>query len=114
MAKALRELFDETRERFKRETEDIAIANKSFRLRQLDRIARDTRSPKLQMEAMEQAAKEVGDAFTNTQKLRHTGKDDDSPIQTQRVVVTLPDNGRGDRAPGALTPRGGPAGEGDG
>lgn len=86
----------------------VAIANRRWRLDQLQRIHDATKSPKLQMEAMERAAKEVGDGYTNTQKLRHTGKDDDTPIQTQaRVVVGLPDNGRGDRAPGALSPAGG-------
>lgn len=60
-----KDLFHETRERFKTEVGDIAIASKAYRLRQLDRIVRGTKSPKLQMEAMEQAAKEVGDVYTN-------------------------------------------------
>lgn len=60
-----KDLFDETRERFKRETGDIAIASKAYRLRELQKIIEGTKSPKLKMEAMEQAAKEVGDVYTN-------------------------------------------------
>lgn len=58
-------LFAETRARFKREVEDIAIANKAYRLKRLDKLARTARSPKLEAELLEQAAKEVGDVYTN-------------------------------------------------
>ena len=58
-------MFAEARARFRRDTDDIAVANKAFRLRELNRIVRTTKSPKLKMEAMEQAAKEMGDVYTN-------------------------------------------------
>ena len=93
MAKALVALFDETRARFRRETEDIAIANKAYRLRRLDQLARATPSPTLEAQLMEQAAKECGDAYTNRREL--TGKGG-GPIESEQAVhVYLPDNGRG-------------------
>ena len=69
-------MFDEARQRFKREVEDIAIANKAYRLRELQRIIETTKSPKLKMEAMEQAAKEVGDVYTNRRHVAHSGRID--------------------------------------
>ena len=93
MAKALVELFDETRAAFRERTDDIAIANKAYRLRRLDKLAREAKSPKLEAELMEQAAKECGDSYTNRREL--TGKDG-GPIATEGAVqVYLPDNGRG-------------------
>ncbi len=65
MAKELAALFDETRARFRQATDDIPIANKAYRLRRLDALARSTKSPKLEAELMEQAAREVGEAYTN-------------------------------------------------
>ena len=65
LAQKWKDAFSEARARFKRETEDIAVANKAYRLRELQRIIETTKSPKLKMEAMEQAAKEVGDVYTN-------------------------------------------------
>jgi len=62
------DLFYETRERFKGETENIAIANRAYRLRSLGRIAQkaeDMRNLALAMQALEQAAKEMGDAYVN-------------------------------------------------
>lgn len=68
LGKKWRELFYETRERFKRDTEDIAIANRAYRLRSLGRIAlraEEMRNLALAMQALEQAAKEMGDAYVN-------------------------------------------------
>lgn len=97
MARALVELFDKTREAFLSSTEGIAIANKSYRLLRLDRIARKAAKMKnyrLERETLEQAAREMGGAYTNRREL--TGKGG-SPIETQgKVVIVMPDNGRGD------------------
>lgn len=75
MAKDLEAYFDECRERFLERKQDIAIANKAYRLNELGKILRKFNSPKVRMDALEQAAKEVGEAYTNKQKLEHTGKD---------------------------------------
>lgn len=70
------ELFHETRKRFQTELSDIPIANKAYRLRALDRMmtkAESMRNMALAASLMEQAAKECGDAYTNKQKVEHSG-----------------------------------------
>ena len=72
LAKKWVELFNATRERFQNEISDIPIANKAYRLRVLDRMATKAEGMKnmaLTAALMEQAAKEVGDAYTNKQKV---------------------------------------------
>lgn len=84
LAKKWVELFTVTRERFQAEISNIPIANKSYRLRVLDRMAATTEKQKnfgMTAQLMEQAAKEVGDAYTNRQKVEHTGANG-GPIQT--------------------------------
>ncbi len=64
----LRELFKQIRESFVRDTTQIAIAHKSYRLRELDDMARSAKKLKnfaLAGSLMEQAAKEMGEAYTN-------------------------------------------------
>jgi len=61
-------LFFETREKFRKELDDIPIANKAVRLRRLDRmatLAEERGNMVLAAELGELAAKEVGGAFTN-------------------------------------------------
>lgn len=68
--------FRRTRRRFQQRHFDIAIANKSVRLQRLDRIQLVVEKGKnyaLAIAIIEQAAKEMGDAFTNRREL--TGKD---------------------------------------
>ncbi|BBV17554.1 DUF2280 domain-containing protein [Citrobacter portucalensis] len=70
------ELFHETRKRFQTELSDIPIANKAYRLRALDRMmtrAEGMKNMALAASLIEQAAKEVGDAYTNKQKVEHSG-----------------------------------------
>jgi len=76
-------LFEDTRKRFREETADIPIANRAYRLRMLDRMAsraENVKNTALAAQLLEQAAKEVGNAYTNKQQLEHTGKDG-APIQ---------------------------------
>lgn len=76
LAKKWVELFNATRERFQNEISDIPIANKAYRLRVLDRMATKAEGMKnmaLTAALMEQAAKECGDAYTNKQKVEHSG-----------------------------------------
>ncbi|WP_277973563.1 DUF2280 domain-containing protein [Pantoea agglomerans] len=81
MAKSLSkkwvDLFNATRERFKNEISDIPIANRAYRLRVLDRMAVNAEKMKnlgMTAQLLEQAAKEVGDVYTNRQKLEHSGQ----------------------------------------
>ncbi len=64
-------IFYATRERFQNEIADIPIANKAYRLRVLDRMATSTEKQRnfgMTAQLMEQAAKEVGDVYTNRQQ----------------------------------------------
>lgn len=70
------DMFNATRERFQSEISDIPIANKAYRLRVLDRMVTRAEAMKnmaLAASLMEQAAKEVGDAYTNRHKFEHSG-----------------------------------------
>lgn len=79
------DLFRETRAEYNRQLDDVAIASRRWRLEQLWKIVRDTRSPKLRMEAMEQAAKEVGDVYTNRRHLAHSGRIDWGSLTNDQI-----------------------------
>ncbi|SXE69533.1 Uncharacterized conserved protein [Klebsiella variicola] len=70
------DLFNATRKRFQNEIADIPIANKAYRLRVLDRMATNAEKMKnygMTSQLIEQAAKEMGDAYTNKHKFEHSG-----------------------------------------
>ncbi|MCS7336412.1 DUF2280 domain-containing protein, partial [Klebsiella pneumoniae] len=72
------DLFNLTRDRFLNEISDIPIANKAYRLRVLQRMSTTAEGMKnlgMTAQLLEQAAKEVGDAYSNKQKVELTGKD---------------------------------------
>lgn len=72
------DLFNITRDRFLNEISDIPIANKAYRLRVLQRMSTTAEGMKnlgMTAQLLEQAAKEVGDAYSNKQKVELTGKD---------------------------------------
>ena len=76
LAKKWVDLFNELRDRFLNEISDIPIANKAYRLRALDRMmttAESMRNMAWAASLMAQAAKECGDAYTNKQKVEHSG-----------------------------------------
>ncbi|MDF7789592.1 hypothetical protein CG435_10830 [Pantoea ananatis] len=88
LAKKWVDMFNDTRNRFQTEIADIPIANKAYRLRTLDRMATRTETMKnfaLTAQLIEQAAKEVGDAYTNRQKIEHTGKEG-GPIESAALT----------------------------
>lgn len=70
-----RALFDETRKTFLEDTAAIAISHRAVRLRALQRMAEKAETQGnmvLAANLLEQAAKEVGESFTNRREL--TGK----------------------------------------
>lgn len=82
------DMFNATRARFQNEIADIPIANKAYRLRVLDRMATRAEGMKnlaMTAQLMEQAAKEVGDAYTNRQKVEHTGANG-GPIESTTLT----------------------------
>lgn len=76
LAKKWVDMFNTTRDRFLNEISDIPIANKAYRLRVLDRMATNAEKMKnygMTSQLIEQAAKEMGDAYTNKHKFEHSG-----------------------------------------
>lgn len=78
LAKKWVDLFNELRDRFLNEISDIPIANKAYRLRVLQRMSTNAENMKnigMTAQLLEQAAKEVGEAYSNKQKVEHTSPD---------------------------------------
>lgn len=99
LAKKWVELFNVTRVRFQNEIADIPIANKAYRLRVLQRMSVTTENMKnigMTAQLLEQAAKEVGDSYTNKQKVDHTSSDGSMSNKptTIRLVGVEPTNGK--------------------
>ncbi|PSH68610.1 hypothetical protein CU102_12675 [Phyllobacterium brassicacearum] len=72
LSKRFRELFEATRKAFLEDTATIAISHRAVRLRALQRMAEKAETQGnmvLAASLMEQAAKEVGDSFTNRRAL---------------------------------------------
>jgi len=72
LAKKWRDLFTDTRERFRKEVSEIPIADQAYRLRQLQRMTQDALKRKnivLAASLLEQAAKDTGGMFTNKREL---------------------------------------------
>ncbi|EPR5073741.1 DUF2280 domain-containing protein [Klebsiella pneumoniae] len=99
LAKKWVDLFNRTRDRFLNEISDIPIANKAYRLRVLQRMSTTAENMKnigMTAQLLEQAAKEVGEAYSNKQKVEHTSPDGSmSPRPTTiRLVGVEPTNGK--------------------
>jgi hypothetical protein len=81
LAQDLQELFYDVRERFLEEYTETAIQHKAVRLKRLERAAdqfHDMGHYVAEMDALEQAAKEMGDAYTNKRRVDATLTDTDS------------------------------------
>lgn len=90
-------LFAETRKSFVENTAEIGISHRTVRLRALHRMAEKAETVgnmALAAQLHEQAAKEMGNAYTNRREL--TGKDgkDLPPPSAQVTFFALPENGR--------------------
>jgi hypothetical protein len=88
LGKKLREIFEATRAAFLADVSTIPIANQAYRLRLLQRAVEraDAKgNAPLVAQLLEQAAREVGGAFTNRREL--TGKDG-KPIAMAHATVT--------------------------
>lgn len=76
LGKKLRALFEKTRETFLNDTSRIGVAHRVVRLQKLDRAvakAEDRGNYQLMAQLLEQAAREMGGAFTNKHRLEHSG-----------------------------------------
>ncbi|HIG8794962.1 TPA: DUF2280 domain-containing protein [Raoultella terrigena] len=99
LAKKWVDLFNELRDRFLNEISDIPIANKAYRLRVLQRMSTNAENMKnigMTAQLLEQAAKEVGEAYSNKQKVEHTSPDGSMTPRptTIRLVGVEPTNGK--------------------
>lgn len=76
VAEKWKTLFEKTRDEYLTNERRVAIANKLWRLRQLqDIVESENATREEKMEALEQAAKEAGGKYTNEQRLQHSGPD---------------------------------------
>lgn len=76
-------LFNTERAKFIADVSTIGIAHQPYRLAELQKLYHATKSPGLKRELLEQAAKEVGGAFTNRRELSGQGG---APIQVETRV----------------------------
>ena len=86
LAAKWRALFEETRKVFLEDTARIGVANKAVRLRAIGRIAdqAETRgNVALALQALEQAAKEVGNAYSNRREVSGPGG---APIEVSATM----------------------------
>lgn len=104
-------LFEETRQAFLKDTSAIGASHRAVRVRVLDRMARraeEMSNLALAAALLEQAAKEMGDAFTNRQRV-----ESDSTV---RVISAEPMSEQEWEAkygePGVATTAGSPEGAG--
>lgn len=93
LAMRWRVLFEATRKAVREDVDAIGIANRNVRLRTLQRMAVKAESSgnmALVANLLEQAAKEVGDAYTNRREI--TGKEG-APIMPSVIEFVTPDAG---------------------
>ncbi|BAQ75152.1 phage protein [Pseudomonas sp. Os17] len=94
-----KQLFEDTRKRFREDTADIPIANRAFRLRGLARMAEKAESMRnlaLTAQLYEQAAKECGDMYVNRARKEEP---DDEPLIPTRIQVDVVDARKPDAQP---------------
>ena len=85
LSKKLKDLFERTRKDFRENIEDIPIANKAFRLREIQKMYDDSgRNKKTKQVLLKQAFQETDGRVT---KQEITGKDG-QPLQTTMVQAT--------------------------
>lgn len=100
LSKKYKDLFFKFREDFNANIQAIPIANKAYRLNMLDRMARDAEKSKnrpLAASLLEQAAKDVGEVFTNKQKVDNTSSDGSMSTKPNVIRLVAPkvdENGR--------------------
>ena len=86
LSRELKDLFQKTRAKFRASEGDIAISTRTWRLQVLQRLVeQNPKNTKLIRECLEQAAKEVGDAYTNRRDLTSGGQ----PIKAVPIEAVL-------------------------
>lgn len=83
LGKKWKVLFWETRERFEAEMDQVPIAHRAYRMRELHKAYQEAKRKKnypLAAQLLEQAAKERGEMFTNRRELTGAGG---GPVQAE-------------------------------
>lgn len=82
LSKKLKDLFEQTRKAFRENVEDIAIANKAFRLRELQKMYDDSgRNKRAKQNLLKQAFQETDGRVTKQEISGPNGE----PIQTENT-----------------------------
>jgi hypothetical protein len=87
-----RTFFEETRKRYLAEITNIAVAHRAVRLRRLDRMANraeERGNYPLVAALLEQAAKEMGELYTNRRLLEHAGKDGGPILVEEHIDLSM-------------------------
>lgn len=88
----LKDEFEATRKQYRESADNIPIANKVWRLQELQRIRdNNLKNPVMVMNALEQAAKECGDSYTNKTKTEHSGPNGVPLPEQKAVTITVVD-----------------------
>ncbi len=96
LAKQWKALFETTRKAFLEEKAEIPIANKAVRLRIRERMARKAESAgniALANELLNDAAREVGESFTNARIVKGTGANGAHQVEGLKQLFDLIDGG---------------------
>jgi hypothetical protein len=108
-ARKWHDLFERERKSFLDNVNSIGIANKTYRLQELHKlclVAIGRKNIKLACEILEQAAKEMGEVFTNRREVKSENKSITAHMTTeelrQNILSDL--NKLGVEAPAALVP----------
>jgi hypothetical protein len=91
LSKKWRDIFTKTREAFLADVSQVSIANAAVRLRRIERIlnkAQTSGNSVLALQALEQAAKEAGGAFTNKQRHEVAGPNG-APVAVTQTTMTV-------------------------
>lgn len=94
LSQELVDLFHKTRKEFRESTDSVPIANKTYRMRMLNRMAAEAERKGnfvLASSLAEQAAKEMGEAYTNNKKIDHSSTDGSMTPTTIEYHVIYPD-----------------------
>lgn len=84
ISKALKKIFDETRQAFRENIDDIAIANKAFRLRELQKMYEDSgRNKRAKQNLLKQAFQETDGRVTKQEISGPNGE----PLKTETTTT---------------------------
>ncbi len=91
LAKKWRDLFEDTRKRFREEAAEVPIANQAYRLRTLQRMLEKVESRgnvAMAAQLLEQAAKEVGEVFVNRRSEPPKPPGSDQPMPAAEYILS--------------------------